>query len=267
MKSSHDFQFVFAGNGSDTPEPPRDLVLWRYLDFPKLLDLLVTRTLKMPRASLMEDGYEGVPGGAAIDATLKSWREAKMPSYMRHASLNRELRETFFWRDRTYISCWNAFPTENAGLWRIYGDDKGVVIKTTWGKLRASLDGNWDCVDRIFYGAVDYRRFDQDATLADSYTDQFFNKRVEFVHESEFRLVAHDASVEHDYNEPDVSRHPMFATLQCDLRTLIEELIVSPRLGRWVEEVVSETCRKLGGGWKVRQSDLYVPPERESGKF
>ena len=34
-----------------------DLVLWRYLDFPKFLDLLTSDVLKMPRASKMEDGF------------------------------------------------------------------------------------------------------------------------------------------------------------------------------------------------------------------
>lgn len=267
MNKSLGFSFTLANRDSSAPEPAQDLVLWRYLDFPKFLDLLVTQTLKMPRASLMEDGYEGVQGSAAADAAVQSWKEAKMPSYLRHASLNQELKEAFFWRDRTYISCWNSFSTENAGLWRIYGDDRGVVVKTTWGKLRGSLSGKSDCVPQVFYGMVDYRRFDQDPRLTSSYTDQFFAKRVEFVHENEFRLVAHDASVEHDYNQPDASHLPMFATLQSDLNILIDELVVSPRLGGWVEDVVSETCRKFGGDWSVRQSDLYVPPERTTMKF
>ena len=236
------------------------------MDFPKFLDLLSTSTLKMPRASAMEDGYEGVLGGAAAEANLKAWKLRGEPSYLRHASWNMELKETFFWRDRTYVSCWNSFPTENAGLWRIYGDDKGLVVRTTWKRLKESLTSG-DCVSTIFYGNVEYRDFAIDPKSTDSYTDQYFSKRVEFNHENEFRLVAHDTSREHNYKNEDLSGLPKFATLQCDLNLLIEELIVSPRLGGWVEHGVAETCRKFGGAWPVRRSALYDPPERSSNRF
>src|SRR5699024_3490246 len=112
---------------------------------------------------------------------------------------------TFFWRERTYISCWNSFPTENAGLWRIYGDDKGLAIKTSWKKMKDSLI-NGDCVDRVFYGRVDYKNFSTEGVNSGTYTDQYFSKRIEFSHENEFRLVAHDASKDHNYNDEDLTR-------------------------------------------------------------
>lgn len=250
----------------DAPEPADDLVLWRYLDFPKFLDLLTTSTLKMPRASSMEDGYEGVLGEADVDARLRAWKRRGEPSYLRQASWNMELKATFFWRDRTYVSCWNSFPTENAGLWRIYGDDKGLVIKTTWKRLKESLNAS-DCVETVFYGHVEYKNFATDAADSESYTDQYFSKRIEFAHENEFRLVAHDSSREHNYNDDDPTELPKFATVACDLNILIDELIISPRLGGWVKKSVAETSQKFGGDWRVRQSNLCVAPERTSMKF
>lgn len=257
---------ILSHYNNDVPEPADDLVLWRYLDFPKFLDLLTTNTLKMPRASSMEDGYEGVLGEAATDAQLDAWKRRGEPSYLRHALWNRELKETFFWRERTYISCWNSFPTENAGLWRIYGDDKGLAIKTSWKKMKDSLI-NGDCVDRVFYGRVDYKNFSTEGVNSGTYTDQYFSKRIEFSHENEFRLVAHDASKDHNYNDEDLTAIPKFATVTCDLNILIDELIISPRLGGWVKGSVEEVCRQFGGDWRIVQSNLYEIPERISNKF
>ncbi len=258
--------FALQHYTKETPEPPDDLVLWRYLDFPKFLDLLTTRTLKMPRASSMDDGYEGMLGEAAVDARLKSWKLMGEPSYLRQVSWNKELRATSFWRDRTYVSCWNSFPTENAGLWRIYGDDKGLAIKTTWKRLKESFTAG-DCVDRVFYGNIEYKNFATDTVASDTFTDQYFSKRVEFAHENEFRLVAHDISRDHSYTDTDPTGLPKFATIDCDLDALIEELIISPRLGAWVTKSVEATCQVFNGDWRIRQSKLYEAPEKSSTKF
>ncbi|WP_146243576.1 DUF2971 domain-containing protein [Curtobacterium sp. MCBD17_008] len=247
-------------------EPSDDTVLWRYLDFPKFLDLLSSAALKMPRATSMEDAYEGVAGDAATRADLDQWREEGQPPYLRNASLSRQAFETQFHRERTYVSCWNTFETENAGLWRIYGDDRGLAIKTTWGDLRQSL-GSADCVSTIFYGRVQYRNFSTDATQSETYTDQFFVKRNEFLHENEFRLVAHDRSREHNYKAPSTAGLPRYASIACDTNALINELIISPRLGSWVTDGVEAVSRKFGGSWTVRQSNLYVPPAIHSSAF
>jgi hypothetical protein len=244
-----------------------DQVLWRYLDFPKFLDLLASKSLKMPRASKMDDGFEGMMGLGATEGTLAAAKKRGEPSYLRHASINQEQRRSFFWRDRTYVSCWNAFPNENAGLWRIYGDDKGLVIRTTWKSLRNSLVGSSDCVETIFFGNVDYRDFSQDRYVPPTYTDQYFAKRVEFAHEHEFRLVAHDNSREHNYEEPSASGLPLFAALECDLSTLIEQVVVSPRQGGWVRDAVESACAAFGGAWPVVRSNLYQPPPDRISTF
>jgi len=237
-----------------------DLVLWRYLDFPKFLDLLTSGVLKMPRASKMEDGFEGAMGIGAIKGSLAAAAERGEPSYLRHAMINVEQRQSLFWRERTYVSCWNAFPQENAGLWRIYGDDKGIVVRTTWRSLKAALTGPGDCVDNIFYGQVVYRNFAEDLSFARTYTDQFFIKRTEFEHEREFRLVAHDQSRDHNYKDHSTEGLPQFASIGCDLNVLIEEVQVSPRLGGWVRDTVEQVSTRFGGRWPVRRSSLYEPP-------
>jgi hypothetical protein len=179
---------------------------------------------------------------------------------VRVASINWEQKQSFFWRDRTYVSCWNTFPQENAGLWRIYGDDKGLVIRTTWKSLRSALTGPSGCVEEVFFGPVLYKNFDTDEEFPEDFTDQYFVKRNEFVHEREFRLVAHDKLKEHNYNDVSAEGLPQFATIDCDLNTLIEELVLSPRLGGWVRNAVANVSSQYGGRWPVTRSNLYQPP-------
>ncbi|MAM55440.1 MULTISPECIES: hypothetical protein [Actinomycetes] len=244
-------------------EVPDDLVLWRYLDFPKFLDLLASRAIKLPRASKMEDPFEGVMGSGATKAALRAAKGRGEKSYLRNAVANREQHLSFFWRERTYVSCWNAFPSENAGLWRIYGDDKGVVVRSTWRSLRQAFTGNADVVEDVFFGPVSYREVADDSSFPLTFTDQFFVKRAEFVHEHEFRLVAHDVSRDHNYGERDTTGLPQFATLECDLDQLIEEVLISPRLGGWVRDTVEDVSRKYGGAWPVRRSAIYQPPPNQ----
>ena len=250
---------------TESDEPDENLVLWRYVDFPKFLDLLSTSSLTMPRASMMEDGYEGLLGEAAVDARLEKFRMDREPGYLRNASINYELRNAFFWRERTHISCWNAFPVENAGLWRIYGDEKGIAIKTTWRRLKKSLLEAGP-IKNVFYGSVEYQNYSTYAVAPNNYTDHYFTKRMEFSHESEFRLVAHNVDENTNYND-EVDDLPAVASIKCDLSVLIEELIVSPRLGEWTVSGIEETCRRFGGKWKVRQSELYKEPSRTISKF
>ncbi|MEV4666350.1 DUF2971 domain-containing protein [Microbacterium sp. LWO12-1.2] len=240
-----------------------DVPLWRYVDLPKFLDLLTTESLKMPHASSMEDAYEGMMAPGAIAGTIAKDLADGAPGYFRHARINKIHKDSLFLTHRTYISCWTAFPSENAGLWRLYGDEKGVAIRTTWGSLRNSLAGTADCVRDVFYGKVDYRSAQEDDRIPQTYTDQYFIKRREFSHENEFRLVAHDESREHKYNEPSLEGLPRLATLPCDLNTLVEEVVVSPRLGEWVWETVKAVSHTYGGNWNVTHSRLYQPPPDE----
>ncbi len=210
----------------------------------------------------MEDPFEGVMGSGATRAALRAAKDRGEKSYLRNAAANREQHLSFFWRERTYVSCWNAFPGENAGLWRIYGDDKGVVVRTTWRSLRQALTGTADCVEDVFYGLVSYGEAEDDSSFPRTFTDHFFVKRAEFVHEHEFRLIAHDARAS-DYGERDTSGLPQFATLDCDVDRLIEEVLVSPRLGGWVRDTVEDVSRKYGGAWRVRRSAIYQPPPNQ----
>jgi hypothetical protein len=48
----------YLSDGSfDQPEP--DSTIWRYLDFPRFVSLLTTRSLFLPRADLLGDPFEG----------------------------------------------------------------------------------------------------------------------------------------------------------------------------------------------------------------
>ena len=60
-------------------------------------------------------------------------------------------------KDRFYGQCW-SFERESDAMWRIYSPGKeGVKVRTTIGKLFASLNGAKERKGHCFIGQVDYK--------------------------------------------------------------------------------------------------------------
>lgn len=232
-----------------------ETVLWRYIDVPKFLDMLTTNSLKFPLAIAMEDPYEGDVGAATV---LKQWedlKEQKAPSYMRVMYQDRDLAIAEKLRASTYLSCWNAIDQESAAMWKLFGDDRGVAIRTTWKSLRDSLTPAID----LFAGRVTYLDYDRNPIPSDSYTDDYFYKRSSFSHENEFRLIGH-AKDAPDYlrGKIDSPTWPKVETVPCDLRAMIEEVYVNPTVSTWVAEAVRSVSEKYDFSWPVTHSRLYT---------
>lgn len=247
------------------PDIPDNLPLWRYMDFPKFLDLISTRSIKMPQASKMEDPWEGLWGEAGNTQRLNDFKQSGQPGYLRMVSAKQELDMAVNLKTWTYISCWNTFDTENAGLWRIYGDDKGLAIRTTWKSLKESLSFQSEEISNLYYGPIKYYSHQTEPIMFDSFTDHYFLKRSEFQHEKEFRLVAHHKDIA--LSPAHSTSSPPVISLSCNPEILIEELVISPRLSPWIANVAREVCEKFEGSWSIKHSDLYSHQIRFARKF
>ncbi|GAF48832.1 DUF2971 domain-containing protein [Rhodococcus wratislaviensis] len=232
--------------------------IWRYMDFPKFLDLLTTSQLAMPIASMMEDPYEGDIGTATAARRWKSQKDLGAPSYWLVADQNRQRRTAARLRDCTYISCWNAFEHESAAMWKIYGSDGGIAITSTWGRLQESLSTDMT----VFGGRVHYLDYEQDPIETATHTDDFFFKRSSFDFEKEVRIISH-ANGSDDYlagTSNDVTWERV-AKIDLDLNVLVDQIYINPTLGGWVRESVERVIEQFGHQWDVVQSRLYTPRE------
>ena len=119
------------------------------------------------------------------------------------------------WRQRTFVSCWNASDHESHALWRIYcGSSDGVALQTTFGKLRESVGGL--PVNRVAYEIPGMRK--QTPTLVDLVT----KKRPMFAYEQEVRVVR-DATTE-PIHEQEVLGHP----LDWNPELILQSVLVHP---------------------------------------
>ncbi len=115
-----------------------DTVLWRYMDFARLVALLDHQALHFARADQFDDRFEAASG----TTDLKPRWDAHYLDFFRHAirtapgsespppdeEVEREaarlLREfsqsAALDRERSFVSCWHANAGESEALWRLY---------------------------------------------------------------------------------------------------------------------------------------------------
>lgn len=174
--------------------PEREQKIWRYLDFVKLYEFILSKKLFFSRSDKLGDPFEG-------SRSLSD----QIASKMKQAIINRESlnsRVQKLLRNWIFINCWHINDNESEAMWKIYGDNIGnnsVALQTTVGKC---LDALGKCEYKIHFGQVEYRKtgasgdllttdsFDEsDPFSFESRLEYFFNKQFSFEYENEFRAI------------------------------------------------------------------------------
>lgn len=172
-----------------------------------------------------------------------------------------------------FVNCWHAAPHESVAMWKIYASPGlGLAIVSNGARLVESLR-NADL--ELHLGRIRY--FDETKEQID-WSNGFnvvMSKRAPFSYEEEVRLVYWDTSDVFDplandkWNEEtlrfdDVVPPPALTkeglAVQCDLDTLIQEVVISPGAPRWYADTVRQVCERFELRSNVRQSTLLAPP-------
>ena len=155
--------------------PSDDLMLWRYMDFTKFVSLLDKSALFFARADKLGDPFEGYWPISAVEKNLSSSDTATL-SYLHRLPI-----------PFTLISCWHEGSHESEAMWKLYSSEtNGIVIKTDFGSLLDSLQGN----PGLILGRVDYIDYnDTDLSPTGDNWLQFLQKRKSFEHEHEVRFI------------------------------------------------------------------------------
>lgn len=209
-------------------------VVWRYLDFPRFISLLHTRSLFFARPDSFDDPFEGTLGPAgAASVSRRTGGAFSAQQVAKHA------------REMAYVSCWHLSPHESTAMWKLYSGH--VAIRSTVGRLAkvipSHLDGNV-----VYRGAVSYVRYDRDQIPTDNVFHTLFHKRLAYKHEREYRLVICNSSPP----SPGV-------LVPVDLRALIMAVHVHPSAAAWVREAVESVCARYELTAPVRKSALDDP--------
>jgi len=220
-------------------------ILRRYIDLPKLLDLLHFKSLYLRRADGFSDRLEGALFPALRASINRAYAEGTIPYDSDH----------FYRRARigTYVSCWTIGAKDSMALWQLYGGvTYSIALTTTVDRLiRAARSWNRDVhLYRVKY--VDHTRM-KDYVIG-RYSDVLQFKHEAYRHEKELRVVV-------PAQGPNWESNPINLRLSLpDLDKLVRSVVVAPESDQEFYEAVKMLCSKYGLHSPVRRSKLSLVP-------
>lgn len=143
-------------------------------------------------------------------------------------------------------------------MWKLYGQEAGIAIQSSKGRLMKGFDieGNSVSIAPVTY--FDYNLDDlssipsAEAGLPEQYklmiTPEFCFKRKSFEHERELRVLTWA-------NGPEAAAPGRYVCVDLDL--LIDKVFVSPLAPEWVAETVRRELSQYGIAKEVIHSKLY----------
>jgi len=243
--------------------PKKDILLWRYIDFPKFVSLLDSGELFFTRADHFEDTFEGARGfnfqkdaiyeSTKPELTLKARRKLiacgnDNPSDDEIAfQVKEEMKALIEMQENKrkdyFVSCWHANERESEAMWKLYitAKNQGVAIQTTMERLCYSI-GKTD----FEVGSVNYISY---ATPLGVDSTPIWYKRTAFQHENEIRAI---------FREPGNASAGLMVKMDLDM--LIEKVYISPSAPGWFANLVESILRKYGLDKIVEHSKLDEKP-------
>lgn len=211
--------------------PESDAILWRYFDLPRYLDLLIREQLFFPCANILEDPYEGRPGGQEEHSAAGSNGPV------------------------VAVSSWHNNSQENYAMWKIYAyGNAGLAIQTTFERLKNSFE----VTDKpVWIGKVIYYENDKAPEMADHQYIPFLHKRSIYAYEQEVRCCYRlDTDDRKEYTwEEQGQVYGVFVPV--DLSVLIGKIYISPYAPQWFRELVTATNRRLGIDKEIVHSRVF----------
>ena len=223
------------------PEIRQKSILRRYMDLPKLLDLLYSSELYFRRA----DGFSDRLEGALFPSLRKSINEAY---YEKRISYN---ADDFYRRSRVgnYVSCWTMGTRDNMSLWQLYGGVKNSIVVTTTVARLIKCAFHWNRQTHLYkVKYVDHRRVKN--YIIGSYSDVLQYKSDAYKYEKELRIVIPKQDNNWESNPIDLRiKLPK-------IDTLVSSIVVSPEADEAFFNAIIDLCKRYGLKAPVKRSKL-----------
>jgi hypothetical protein len=218
--------------------------LRRYMDLPKYVDLLRSRTLYLRRADRFVDKFEG-----ALPPHIRAGIDSA-----RSAGNTGESADDFYSRCRksTFISCWTSGAKDNMALWQLFGGaSNSVAISTTIGRV-TQMCAHWS--ERTHIAKVKYiDHFENPDMILGRSFDILQFKHEAFEFEREVRVIV--PQPEDWLKNPEYLRRPI-----SNVNDLITSVVVAPEAGSWFLDLVRDLGQRYGLNAPVRMSQLASIP-------
>ena len=273
-----------------------DLKLCRFMDLPKLFDLLVNNRLFLTQIRLLMAGdplecsaskdYTQLGSRALVEQAceLKSfardagYQEAgslgslhgkdSHTAYMRHLQeMDRAQLEKAVWllerarlKFHLLCSCWFKGSAESDAMWRLYAHQTGAAITTSVARLKAAKMRCKLPADLVSQTKLTLAKVIYCNKTECGDREPWLIKRKAFAHEKEVRLYCDSPS----------GVGPGLA-LEVDVAELVDEIVITPFAEEWqakairaaIEALIGPQCkgRQQDRRPNIRQADQMRPPQ------
>jgi hypothetical protein len=238
--------------------PADELVIWRYMDLPKLLLLLEQRGLYFALLSEFEDKWEAVLG-RELTAGIASHFSSASGQVI-------DLYQEYF--NHTAVNCWYCGEDESIAMWRLYTNSEyGVAIRSNVGDLKRALSAS---EQDVYLGLVEYR--DHTAPPSQVLTASqitpykaVLQKRICYKHECEMRAITEFLPRFPERPAPGevfVAPYPQRGRpVTVDLLTLIHAITTGPDFPGWAMELLQSALSRAGLNPPLNESSAFKSPE------
>lgn len=242
-------------------QPPENAKLWRYMDIPKYLHMLTTKTLWFARADQLGDPFEGSTTRNTMEEWVEYLRENISPESVQNL-LDSRSSDSISIVKHTYINSWHLSETESAAMWRLYKSDYGISVTTTLQRMKDAFPSE----HRIFMSKIKYVDYEIAVIPGGNSFWPFVHKRQSFEHEKEVRLI-----MSHGYGSDLIFQNvtspsfphpptPVGVSVPIDMQKLIIEVRIDPSAPKWFFETILNLTQKMGYQFNVVQSSLGKDP-------
>jgi streptogramin lyase len=243
----------FSAHSSFTP-PPTEVVIWRYVDLPKLVSMLASRSLFFARLDKQPDRFEGsLPQHDGSDLNFDQLTSGGLGADQLREFMKMQRESLGIFRPRALVSCWHMNDHESMAMWDLYAQaGSGIAIRSTSRSLVESLhheNTSERFLPPAYLGAVRYIDYATAVVVPSTPLEFLTLKRTSFAHERELRaVVLSDNRVQGGQN------------IACNIEALVESIYVAPGSPGWFRDAVQQVVNRFDVGRNVKQSDLDIDP-------
>jgi hypothetical protein len=262
-------------------EAPDETPIWRYMDLPKFVAMLVSRTQWFTKAARLEDGYEGFcqvllremprhdPFSKCLTRTTAEGETALISVTQMVVEMSKLSAEYFENAgEHLYVNSW-CLADESMAMWQIYGSAGcGIALRSSVGQYRRSATFNVR-EEQFAFGKVNYDvdprsnpalRFDfgegsvpaPGLGVWEKLLRVAFYKRKCYEYEREWRAALYQ----------DACPERSGCNIEFDLNELISAVYAGPRADNFFFDVVGSVMEKFELAKPLERSRLLQPPER-----
>ena len=216
------------------PDNP-NIMIWKYLDFTKFIDLLTSKKLYFSRFDKFDDIFEGSLPRKSVLARTDQLKYFGVED-------NTELLSDEFWdkigldlKQKFAASCWHMNNHESTAMWKVYlKTNEGVAIQSTYNRLYNCLN---ETKDPIYLSVVHYKDFETETIHWGNRMVPFVHKRISYGFEQELRaIIKSDDGYDLDKGGYKVG---------ININKLIENIFIAPAAPIWFTELVKTLVADL----------------------